>query len=118
MRRLIDLKKLYCTAKLVSVIEALKLVTIEVESWSQTPSLRLRRHGIHCIRTILTTFYYMHNAAAGDMASVSLEFHACTWVKSHLHCIAIYQVTMILFSTLAERFRQNIRQGVNPITWS
>jgi hypothetical protein len=56
------------------VAEASKLVTIEVESRSQTPSLRLRpRHGMrHCVRvrTILTTFYHMHHyhyAATGDM---------------------------------------------------
>ena len=33
----------YCTVEFVFVIEALKLVTVEVESRSQTPSLWLRR---------------------------------------------------------------------------
>jgi hypothetical protein len=65
--------KLYCAVELVPVAEASKFVTIEVESRSQTPSLRLkRRHAalVHCVRTILTTFYHMHYyhyAATGDV---------------------------------------------------
>jgi hypothetical protein len=38
-----EVRKLYCAVKLVPVVEALKLVTIEVESRSQTPSQRSRR---------------------------------------------------------------------------
>ena len=55
MQRPIDLKKLYCAVDFVSVIEASKLVTIEVKSRSQTPSLRLRCHRLctHCIDDLL-----------------------------------------------------------------
>ncbi len=44
--------KLYCTVEFVPVVEASKLVTIEVESRSQTPSLRLR-----CQHAALCTHY-------------------------------------------------------------
>ena len=49
--------KLYCLVKFVSMIEALKFVTIEAESWSHTPSLRLRHL---CTHYSITTFYHMH----------------------------------------------------------
>jgi hypothetical protein len=51
------------------VIEALKLVTVEVESWSQTPSLPPIEApaSIWLVHTILTTFYYIHHAATGDV---------------------------------------------------
>jgi hypothetical protein len=64
--------KLYFVIEFVPVVEASKLVTIEVESWSQAVSLRLRRH---CVHTILMTFYHMHHyryAATGDMVKISI----------------------------------------------
>ena len=51
-----------CTVLLSSspVIEVSKRATVEVESRSQTPSLRLRRWLVYidCARTVLTTFYH------------------------------------------------------------
>ena len=38
------------------VIEASKLVTVKMESQSQTPSLQLRHWLVDCARTMLTTF--------------------------------------------------------------
>jgi hypothetical protein len=49
------------------MIEALRFVTIEAETRSQTPSLHIV---IDCVATILTTIYHMHHynyAATGDM---------------------------------------------------
>jgi hypothetical protein len=66
-----EVQKLYCAVELVPVVEASKLVTIEVESRSQTPSLQFR----HCVHTILTIFYHMHHyhyAATGDMIKSSI----------------------------------------------
>jgi hypothetical protein len=51
-----ELWKLYCTVEFVPVIEALKLVTNEVDSQFQTPSCASMRH---CVRTKLTTFYHI-----------------------------------------------------------
>ncbi len=50
-----EVRKLYCTVEFVSesVIEASKLVTIEVESRSHTPSLRLRHRCAHYIDDLL-----------------------------------------------------------------
>ena len=39
-----EVQKLYCAVEFFSVIEASKLVTVKVESRSQTPSLRVRHH--------------------------------------------------------------------------
>jgi hypothetical protein len=56
------------------MVEASKFVTIEVESQSQTPSLRLRRRHAAWLPLSLMTFYHMyryHYAATGDM----VKFH-------------------------------------------
>ena len=50
--------KLYRIVKFISVIEALRFVTIEAESRSQTPSLRI---DMDSVPTILTTFYHIHH---------------------------------------------------------
>ena len=82
-------QKLYCAVEFVPVIEALKLVTIEAESWSRTPSDSLRlRHSVHIT---LTTFYHMHhyNCAAiymytGDMVKCFITmangYYTCTFI--------------------------------------
>ena len=59
--------KLYYAVKLIFVIEALRFVTFEVESQSQTPYLCDWSIDVH---TILTTFYHMYYyyyAATEDM---------------------------------------------------
>jgi hypothetical protein len=69
-----EVQKLYCAVELVLVVEAFKLVTIEVER------LHLCDSGAgmqHCVRTILTTFYHMHHyhyAATGDMVKSFIQF--------------------------------------------
>jgi hypothetical protein len=65
------------------MVEASKLITIKVESRSQTPSLRLRHY---CVRTILTTFYHMHHhhyAATGDMVKsfINIIIWLCTCIR-------------------------------------
>jgi hypothetical protein len=62
-----EVRKLYCAVELVPVVEALKLVNIEVE----TPSLRL--HAALCMHYIddLYHIHHYHYAATGD----TLEFH-------------------------------------------
>ena len=57
-------------SSLSPLIEASKL---EVESRSQTPSLRLRRRhrcDLDCVRTILTTFYHMNHYMYVDTGDV------------------------------------------------
>jgi hypothetical protein len=78
---------LYCAVELVPVAEASKLVTIEVlgrESVSDA--------GMHCVRTILTTFYHMHHyryAATGDMVkSFIILAPGFTW-KPPKQCLTI-----------------------------
>jgi hypothetical protein len=71
--------KLYCTVEFVPVVEASKLVIIEVESQSQTPSLRLRRH---CVRNILTTLYHVHHY---DYAATSKSFILIAFRKHDEH---------------------------------
>ena len=54
-----EVQKLYCAVEFFSVIEASKLVTVEVESRSQTPCLRLRHQCRLC----------MHYNIIGDLLS-------------------------------------------------
>ncbi len=78
-----------------SLIEALRFVTIEAESRSQTPSLHI---DIDSVPTILTTVYHMHHynywyEATGDMVKwfillennftdhYALEHHYCYRVE-------------------------------------
>ena len=70
-----DLKFRSCTvlSSLSPLIEASKF---EVESRSQTLSLRLRRRhqcGLDCVRTILTTFYHMNHVATGDVVKFFIK---------------------------------------------
>jgi hypothetical protein len=51
-----ELWKLYCAVEFVPVVEALKLVTVEIENWSQTPSLWLRRWHAALV-AVLCTYY-------------------------------------------------------------
>ena len=57
-----EVRKLYCTSSLSPVIEALKLVTVKVESWSQT----LRGPGIN-VACRLCTHYITNYATTGDV---------------------------------------------------
>jgi hypothetical protein len=62
-----SLEAVDCAIKFISVTEASRSVTIEVESRSQTLPLWL---GADCVRTILTTIYHVHHnycAATGDI---------------------------------------------------
>ena len=94
----------HCQIHLLYIIEALKLVTIEIESRSQIPSLRLRRRHqctwlIDDARTILTTFtifalcYY---AATGDMVKFFINHNFIIgWPKFLL--IGTQDIIILLF---------------------
>jgi hypothetical protein len=59
--------KLYCAVELVPVTEASKLVSIEVESQSQTPSLGLRRlHAALCTHHIDDLLHHYHYMFISD----------------------------------------------------
>ena len=72
----------------------LKIISIEVNSQSETPSLRLRhRHWceLDYVRTILTTYYHMnHYAATGHVVKFFIHYKttAGTWYNNY---VAIYR---------------------------
>jgi hypothetical protein len=66
--------KLYSAVEFISMIEVSRLVLIEVESRSQTPSLLLRHQ---LFMHLLTTFYHMHRynyTATGDVVKFTISF--------------------------------------------
>ena len=98
--------KLYCAVELVSVAEASKLVAMEVESRSQTPSLRFRcRHVAlalcaHYIDESMTTFYHMHHnhgAATGDMVKSFIVESNC---YMGMHTLKVYGVYNVITASI------------------
>jgi hypothetical protein len=74
--------KLNRAVEFISVIEASKLVTIEVESQSHTPSLWLKHHRRWCTHYILTTFYHMHCYSLQLLGIYDQVFHNNKYIMS------------------------------------
>ena len=78
----------------------LKIVSVEVESRSQTPSLWLRcryQRGLDCAHTILMTFYHNMNHHSMQLLGMWLSFHIHVYIAENFWGVQFSQIFTIKF---------------------